>query len=45
VEDPADGRAKLVRLTITDIMQQEDGEWSLVQAHFRIGVPDEEAAT
>ena len=30
---------------LTAIMRQEDGEWKLVQAHFCVDVPDEEAAT
>ena len=26
------------------VMREEDGEWKLVQAHFSVGVPDEEVA-
>jgi ketosteroid isomerase-like protein len=30
---------------LTAVMRQEDGEWKLVQAHFSVGVSDEEATT
>lgn len=30
---------------LTAVMRQEDGDWKLVQAHFSVGVADEEAAT
>ena len=36
-----DGTAINCRLTA--VMCQEDGEWRLVQAHFSVGVPDEQA--
>ena len=35
-----DGSAFRTRLTA--VMQQEDGRWKIVHAHFSVGVPDEE---
>ena len=37
-----DGATTPTRLAA--VMREEDGEWKLVQAHFSVGVPDEEVA-
>ena len=33
-----------IPIRLAAVMREEDGKWKLVQAHFSVGVPDEEVA-